>query len=122
MTAYTDFVKANFHKLPATMKATDKMRSLGAAWRKMKADAGTPIAPRKARKPRARKTKGAGIGSDVGQVVDSLGSLLGFGLKKKRTRKTKGGGIGSDVGHVVDSLGSLLGFGLKKKRTRKAKH
>ena len=31
---YRDFVKENFHKLPADMKATEKMKKIGQMWRK----------------------------------------------------------------------------------------
>ena len=106
---YQDFVKDNFHKLPADMKSTEKIKRIAAAWRKMK----------------SISVEGSGIGSDVGSVVDSIGSLFGLGLpepgsggamtkkpRRKRAPRTAGAGIGSDVGSVVDSIGSLFGLGL----------
>lgn len=58
------------------MKATEKIKKIAAAWRERKGSGGDVI--------------GGGIGSDVGQVVDSIGSLFGLGLAAPvETSKTK---------------------------------
>ena len=39
---------------------------------------------------RKRKPRGAGIFGDIGNTVDSVGNLLGFGLEKKKGKKRGG--------------------------------
>ena len=55
---YQDFVKVNFHKLPADMKPTEKIKKIAAAWRDRKGSGGDAT--------------GGGIGTDVGHVVDTV--------------------------------------------------
>ena len=109
---YTEFVKANYDKV-RNLPAKQRMKAIAEMWKKSKGGA----------------VAGGGIGSDIGNAVDSIGSLFGLGLeKRKRGRPAKkggavaGGGIGSDIGNAVDSIGSLFGLGLeKRKRGRPAK-
>ena len=68
---YREFVKANFHKLPASMAAKDKMKKIGEMWRASGHSSGV-----------AKTTKGSGIISDL------LGGI-GLGMKPKKSMKTK---------------------------------
>ena len=106
---YTEFVKANYDKV-RNLPAKQRMKAIAEMWKKSKGGA----------------VAGGGIGSDIGNAVDSIGSLFGLGLeKRKRGRPAKkggavaGGGVGSDIGNAVDSIGSLFGLGLHKKNKNK---
>lgn len=99
MSAYTDFVKANYHKVKH-LPQKQRFAELGKMWR--------------------QRTKGgvmSGAGMDDAHGGGILSSALGaFGLglheKKKRKAKAKGGvmsGAGLDDAHGAGFLSSALG-------------
>lgn len=104
MSSYRAFVKANFHKLPADMKATEKMKKIGAMWR-------------------ARKAGGGGLFGDIGNAVDGVSGLFGLGLKPKRGRgrprkNAKGAGFFSKLGDGMmnDVIMRMVGGAMHKKK------
>lgn len=96
---YKDFVKANFHKLPASMSAQEKMKKIAEAWRASGHSKNTTskTKTKMTHKRTKAKEEGAGLFGSIGDAVDSVGSLFGFGLEKKkgrgRPRKAKGGAM-----------------------------
>lgn len=83
---YKDFVKQEFHKLPKTMPAKEKLKEIGAMWRKKH---GGEKAKPKAKggvitgagvKPRGRKSAKGGVITGAGLLgsLIPLGSLLGL--------------------------------------------
>lgn len=95
---YTEFVKMHFHdKKYAGMTPQQRMQKLAEEYRKGKpAMAKAPkLAPRPKRERKARggEVSAGGIGADVGNVVDAVGSLFGLGLEKKKGRKARGGEV-----------------------------
>ena len=103
---YREFVKMNFHKLPHTLSAKEKMKELGKMWKQS---------------GHAKKMQGKGLGSTLGSVVDSV---FGLGMEKKQRGRPKkhhkrvaeGAGLGSSIGSVVDSV-----FGLGMEKPKKAR-
>lgn len=119
---YKEFIKANFHKLPADLSAKEKMVKLAEMWHSSKSKTKS-----KSKKPE----EGAGLFGSIGDAVDSVGSLFGLGLEKKhkakggaisggnekrkpgRPRKVKGGEF------VGDTLANLFGGDVKQKQTKR---
>lgn len=96
MTIYTDFVKTHYHdKKFAGLTPQEKMKALAADYRKMKPAPKVAARPRKGARRSARggEVSAGGIGADVGNVVDAVGSLFGLGLEKKKGRKARGGEV-----------------------------
>jgi hypothetical protein len=79
---YREFVKENFHKLPASMPAKDKMKKIGEMWRK------------------SGHSSGKGVS---GGAVDMMLNDIGLGVSggKMKAKKSKGG---SFVGGMLESL------------------
>jgi hypothetical protein len=69
---YRQFVKENFHKLPASMAAKDKMKKIGQMWR----------ASGHSSSGASKTTKGAGI-------LSGLLDGIGLGMKPKKSMKSK---------------------------------
>ena len=122
---YREFVKANFHKLPASMAAKDKMRKIGEMWRasghaKGNAKGGRVVGGKVARKRVAKNEEGGDFFSDVILPKISMGLLGGDveegGKVSRRVRKTKQEG----AGFFSDALGSIgLGVEGKKRKTKR---
>lgn len=98
---YREFVKENFHKLPASMPAKDKMKKIGEMWRESGHSSGKGISGGSAvgGKMKAEKSKG---GMVVGGMLESLlggdkGMLKvpveGGKMKAKKAKKARGGAI-----------------------------
>jgi len=112
MSAYTEFVKANYHKVKH-LPAKQRFVELGKMWKQHSGGAG--------------KAQGGGI------LSSALGAFgLGLDEKKKRGRKAHSkahGGVMSGAGMDEQGAGLLssalgafgLGLDEKKKRGRKAK-
>ena len=101
MSAYTEFVKANYHKVKH-LPAKERFVELGKMWKQHSGGAG--------------KAQGGGI---LSSALDAFG--LGLDEKKKRGRKAKGGvmsGAGMDehgAGFLSSALGAI-GLGLDQKK------
>ena len=99
MTNYQDFVKTNYHKLPANLSATERMSALAKLWRSHN---GTTKPTKKVSKGGdltndLTDANGSGFFSDLGNGIDAVSSLFGFGLEKPkkkpgRPRKSVKGG------------------------------
>jgi len=120
---YTEFVKANFHTLPAGLSAKEKIKKIAELWR---ASGHAKTAPH------ARTAKGGDFFSDLGNGITqgltgalqiaplALGAMGMFGRgleKKKRGRKAKGGNIienqqGEQGAGFIDDLTNGLTKGL----------
>jgi hypothetical protein len=112
---YRQFVKENFHKLDASMPATERMRKIGEMWRKSgmaKQPKGSGVVG--GRMKRQRKAKGGDIFNDlIGPAFDPLGLFTGgtiAGGSVKQTRKSKKTPKGK--GFLSDALGSI-GLGME---------
>lgn len=107
---YREFVKENFHKLPASTPAKDKMKQIGAMWQKTKGKGGGVISSTLAefglgmKKKSTKKAKG-------GDLRSMLSSFDGLGMKKKSTKKGKGGGL-------ISSGLAMLGLGMPEEGGR----
>jgi hypothetical protein len=138
---YKDFIKANFHKLPADMTAPEKMKALGKMWSSEKTKTVPVTKKAKGGELNENAENGAGLFGNIGSGIDAVGSLFGFGLdgKKRRAgrpRKEKkhvtggelnanpengeGAGLFGDIGSGIDSIGSLFGFGLDGKKHKRS--
>jgi len=95
---YREFVKENFHKLPASMAATEKMKKIGTMWRASghsKTKGGSAVVGGKMKQKKASKGKGIVGGMIVGGMLESLlggdkGILkMPIGGKMKKVNKSK---------------------------------
>ena len=107
---YTEFVKANYHKV-SHLPHKDRLKEIGKLWRAS------------GNHSKTKNIKGAGIGSTIGSLADSI---FGFGMEPKKQHKTKkhhnkrvveGGGIGSTIGSLADSI---FGFGMEPQHKKVA--
>lgn len=135
---YRDFVKSNFHKLPASMAAKDKMKKIGEMWRASGHSKGGSVAggamKKRVMKAKAGDVEGGGILSgllgSIGLGVEpkksmkaKAGSVAG-GAMKKRVKKAKAGSVaGGDVegSGMLSSLLGAVGLGVDKPKKMKAK-
>ena len=113
MSAYTDFVKANYHKVKH-LPQKQRFAELGKMWRQHSGG----------KKTKGGVMSGAGMDEHGGGILSSALDAFGLGLheKKKRGRKAKGGvlsGAGLDDAHGAGFLSSALGaigLGLDQKK------
>ena len=98
MSAYTDFVKANYHKVKH-LPQKQRFAELGKMWRQHSGGKGGKM---------------AGMDEHGGGILSSALGAFGLGLheKKKRKAKARGGvmsGAGLDDAHGAGFLSSALG-------------
>ncbi len=107
---YRQFVSSTFHKLPASMAATEKMKKIGQLWRESHGNLG-PATPKRYKGRPRKNIQGSGIFGSIGDAVDGVSGLIGLGMKKKgrgRPRKhAKGSGI------LSSALG-MMGMGMEE--------
>jgi len=115
---YREFVKQNFHKLPADMAAKDKMKKIGEMWRSQSGKQSMPKTTKAKKTMKATKaTKAEGKGL-LGMIFPPA-QLLGLGVEPKKMKKAKGKGVaGGNVeggGIISDAIFSAMGLGMPDK-------
>ena len=117
MVTYREFVKENYPKLPAGMKATEKIKKIASMWRATKVKAGN-LTPGTVLthslgeglnrgRGRPRKVKGGSESLEEHMIACGLGKDK---LVSKITTKLEGGELDSDS----DSEHGIYGEGMKK--------
>ena len=81
---YRDFVKENFHNLPADMKAKEKMKKIGEMWRKQTGKSPMP------KKMKGGRVVGGGILNDINDTMEIADAAMPI------------------VGSIAEGIGSLF--------------